>query len=146
MFESQKLESLRSSLSISQPCNGREAPEEYAPSLLLGQLQSEFSEPLPYFRLEAVHVLSILKSRHEVVSETHQIRLTPTSRFDLLLKPQVEQKVKIDVTQHRRDRTALRSTLFCMDDNTILHRSGIEPLSDQTQNHRVGNAMGHHLA
>jgi hypothetical protein len=37
MFEAQKLESLRSSLSIALPCKGREAPKEYAPSLLLGQ-------------------------------------------------------------------------------------------------------------
>jgi len=34
--------------------------------------------------LEAVHVLSVLESRHEVISETHQIRLTPASRFDFL--------------------------------------------------------------
>jgi hypothetical protein len=53
--------------------------------------------------LEAIHVLPELESRHEIISKTHQIRLTPTSRFDLLLKPQVEQKVKVDVTQHGRD-------------------------------------------
>src|SRR6266404_5317120 len=103
MFESQKLEGLRSSLPVTLPCNGSEASEEYAPSLFLGQLQPEVGKPLPHFCLEAVHVLSILESRHEIISETHQIRLTPTKRFDLLLKPQVEQKVKIDVTQHRRD-------------------------------------------
>src|ERR1022692_1595956 len=99
MLESQKLESLWSSLPVSLPCDGREAPEEYVPSLLLGQLQPKFSEPLPHSCLEAVHVLAVLESNHEVISETHQIRLTPTSRFDLLLKPQVEQEVKIDVTQ-----------------------------------------------
>ena len=71
MLEAQKLESLRSSLSIAQPCDGREAPKEYAPSLLLGQLQSELRKSLPHFRLEAIHVLSVLKTHHEVVSEPH---------------------------------------------------------------------------
>ena len=146
MLEAQKLECLRSSLSVPLPRDGREAPEEDAPSLFLGQLQPKFREPLLHFRLEAVHVLSELESRHEIISKTHQIRLTPTSRFDLLLKPQIEQEVKIDVTQHGRDRTALWSTLLCMDDDPILHRSSIEPLSDQAQNHWVGNAVGYHLA
>src|SRR6516225_2495452 len=146
MFEAQKLESLWPSLPVSLPCKGCEASEEHAPSLFLGQLQSEFSKPPPYLRLEAVHVLSVLESRKKIISKTHQIRLTPTSRLDLLLKPQVEQKVKVDVTQHGRDRTALRSTLFCVNDDAVLHCSGIEPFSDQAQNHRVRNAMGHHLA
>jgi len=102
MFEAQKLESLRPSLPVPQPRDGREATEEYAPSLVLGQLQPKVRKPLPHFHLKAVYVLSELESRHEVISETHQIRLTPTSRFDLLFKPQVEQEVKIDVTQHWR--------------------------------------------
>jgi hypothetical protein len=103
MFEAQKLESLRSSLSIAQPCDGREPPEENAPSLFLGQFQPKLCKPFPHLRLEAVHVLSVLESRHEVISETHQIRLTSTGWFDFLLEPQVEQKVKVDVTQHGRD-------------------------------------------
>ena len=45
-----------------------------------------------------------------------------------------------------RDRTALWSPFLCVDDNTILHRSSIEPFSDQAQDHRICNAMGYHLA
>ncbi|PYS61538.1 MAG: recombinase family protein [Acidobacteria bacterium] len=44
-----------------------------------------------------------------------------------------------------RDRTALRSPLLCVDDNTILHRSSIQPFSDQARDHRICNAMGYHL-
>src|SRR5215467_10628704 len=51
MFEPQKLESPWSSKSMSQTCHGCESPKEYAPSLLLGQLQSELREPLPYLLL-----------------------------------------------------------------------------------------------
>jgi len=39
------------------------------------------------------------------------------------------------------NRAALWSTLFCTDDDTILHCFSIEPLSDQAQNHWVSNAV-----
>src|SRR5215469_9411871 len=68
MFEAQKFESLRSPQSVSLTCHARESPKEYAPSLFLGQLQTEFREPLPHLLLEMVHVLSILETHHEVSS------------------------------------------------------------------------------
>src|SRR5215472_1573060 len=100
MFEAQKLEGLRSPQSVPPTCYVCESPKEYAPSLFLGQLQTEFREPLPHLLLEMVHVLSILETHHEVVSETHEVRFASTLRFDLLLKPQVENKVEVEVTQH----------------------------------------------
>jgi len=100
MFEPQKLESLWSSQSVAQTCYARESPKEYAPSFLLGQLQPELRKPLPHFLLEMVHILSELETHYEIVSETHEIRLASTLRFDLLLKPQVENKVEVKVAQH----------------------------------------------
>src|SRR6516164_9508323 len=100
VFEAQKLEGLWPPLSMSQTCDGCESSKEYAPSLFLGQLQTEFREPLPHFLLEVVHVLSILETRHEIVSEAYEVRFAPTLRFDLLLKPQVENKMEVEVTQH----------------------------------------------
>jgi hypothetical protein len=47
-----------------------------------------------------VNVLSILETHHEIVSEAYEIRLAPTLRFDLLFKPQIENKMEIKVTQH----------------------------------------------
>src|ERR1700731_3653277 len=104
MFETQKLKCLRPPHPTLLPCNGCKTPEEYAPSLFLGQLQPEYGEPFPDRPVEMVRLLFELECRHEIISETHQIRLTSTGWFDLLLKPQVEHKVKIDVAQHRRDR------------------------------------------
>src|SRR6516225_9009167 len=49
VLEAQKLEGLRPPQSMSQTCDGCESSKEYAPSLLLGQLQTEFREPLPHF-------------------------------------------------------------------------------------------------
>jgi hypothetical protein len=85
---------------VPQTGHACESPKEYAPSFLLGQLQSEFREPLPHFLLELVHIPSELETHHEVISETQQIRLASTFRSDLLLKPKIENKVKVKVTQH----------------------------------------------
>jgi hypothetical protein len=71
MFEAQKVERLRPSQSVSQICHRCESPKEYAPSLLLGQLQTEFREPFPHLLLEMVHILSELETHHEIISETH---------------------------------------------------------------------------
>jgi hypothetical protein len=66
MFEAQKFEGLWSSQSVSQTGYACESPKEYAPSLLLGQLQTEVREPLPNDLLEMVHVPSELETHHEV--------------------------------------------------------------------------------
>jgi hypothetical protein len=100
MLEAQKLEGLRPSQSVSQTSHTCESPKEYAPSFLLGQFQPEFREPFPHPLLELVRVLSELEAHHKVISKTHQIRLAPTLRFDLLLKPYIENKVKIKIAQH----------------------------------------------
>lgn len=38
------------------------------------------------------------------------------------------------------------SPFLCADDNPILYRSGVEPFSDQAQDHRICDAIGYHLA
>jgi hypothetical protein len=86
---------------VSQTGHACKSPKEYAPSFLLGQLQTEFRKPLPHFLLEVVHLFSELETHHEIISETQQIRLAPTLRFDLLLKPQIENEVEVKVAQHR---------------------------------------------
>ena len=100
MLEAQKLEGLRPPQSVSQTSHVCESPKEYAPSLFLGQLQPELREPLPHSLLELVRVFTELEAHHKVISKTHQIRLAPTLRFDFLLKPQIENKMKIKVAQH----------------------------------------------
>jgi Mg2+ and Co2+ transporter CorA len=100
MFEAQKLEGLRPSQSMSQTCHSCESSKEYVPSLFFGQLQSEIREPLPHLLLELVHILSELETHDEIISETHEVRLASTLWFDLLFKPQIENKVEVKVAQH----------------------------------------------
>ncbi len=66
MFKAEKLESFWPSTSMTQLCYSCEAPKEDAPSFLLGQPQSELSESLPHFRLEAIYIFSVLETHHEV--------------------------------------------------------------------------------
>ena len=56
MLEAQKLEGFRPPQSVPQACHACEPSKEDAPSLFLGQLQTEFREPLPHFLLEVVRV------------------------------------------------------------------------------------------
>jgi hypothetical protein len=100
MFEAKKLESFWSPISVAQTRNACKAPKENASCFLLSQFQPEFREPLPHFRLELVRVFPELKTHHKIISETHQIRLAPTVWPDFLLKPQIENEVKIKVAQH----------------------------------------------
>jgi hypothetical protein len=102
VFKAQKLERLWPSHSVLLPCDGREPSKEYAPSFLLGQLQSKLDEPILYLLVESVCIPLELKSCQKIVCETHQISFTPTRRFEFPLKPQVQKKVKIDVTQDGR--------------------------------------------
>ncbi len=71
MFEAQKFKGLWSPQSVPQTCHACKSSKEYAPSFLLGQLQTEFREPLPHSLLEMVRILSELEAHHEVISETH---------------------------------------------------------------------------
>jgi hypothetical protein len=100
MLEAKKLESFRPPQSVPQTSHACESPKEYAPSFLLGQLQPEFRKPFPHLLLELVRVLPELESHHKVIGKTHQIRLAPTLLLDFLLKPQIENKMKIKVAQH----------------------------------------------
>ena len=72
VFKAQKLERFRSSQSVSQPCDGCEAPEEHAPSFLLGQFQPEVSKAFSHLVLETISVISELEGHCEIISETHQ--------------------------------------------------------------------------
>src|SRR5215471_105301 len=78
MFEAQEFERFWSPESVSQTRHGCESSKEYAPSLFLGQLQTEFREPLPHLLLEMVHVLSKLETHHEIVSEAYEVRFAST--------------------------------------------------------------------
>jgi len=102
---------------MSTPHSGGKTPKEQHPSLVLGQLQIEPRKAFPQLALKALRVIGKLKASHKIISESHQVRLATTPWFEFLLKPQVERKVQINVTEHRRYRATLRRPfLGCNED------------------------------
>ena len=126
MLEAEELKRLRP-LSMLAPGGGGKTSKEQQPSLVLGQLQIELREPLPQLALEVLRVVLELEAPHEIISKTHQVRLASTLRFEFLLKPQIERKVQIQITEHRRYGTALRRPFLGWNEDTVLHCPGLEP-------------------
>src|SRR5438477_7347228 len=94
--------------------------------------------------LKVFCVRQILETEHEVIDEAHQVRRALALWFELLLEPQVQGVVQIDVGEHTGDRSALRSSLLGTNNDPILHRSGLEPLTNQAQDHRISDALPDH--
>src|SRR5215469_4226022 len=99
MFEAEKLEGFRPPISMTQTRNGCETSKENTPCFLLSQLQSKFCKSLPHMFLEAVCIFPKLKGHHEIIGEARQICFALTVRLDFLFKPQIENEVKVKVTQ-----------------------------------------------
>src|SRR5215469_11475025 len=123
----------------------RKAPEGEQPGFVLGQFQIESSEPFSQLSLIAVRIFAVLEASHKVIGEPHQVRLAASLRFDLLRKPQIERKVQVQITEHRRYRPPLRDAFLSVDEGSVLHDPGLQPFRNEPKDHRVGNAVSHHL-
>ena len=77
MFEAEKLEGLRPQ-PASAPHGGSKASKEQQPSLVLGQLQIEPRKAFPQLALKVLRIILDLKASHEIISESHQVRLATT--------------------------------------------------------------------
>src|SRR6516225_9173014 len=87
------------------------APEGEQPGFVLGQFQIESSEPFSQSPLIAVRIFAVLE-------ESHEVSLAPSLRFDLLRKPQIERKVQVQITEHRRYRPPLRDAFLSVDEGS----------------------------
>ncbi len=54
--------------------------------------------------------------------------------------------MQVDGRERGTDWTALRRPFVHANDDALLHHAGPESLSNEAQNDRVGDAVGHHLA
>ena len=96
MFEAKKLESFRLPAVPRAALSGEPAKEQQ-PSLFLGGLQVEFSEALAELIPKGFRVRQVLETHHEVIDETHEIRLASALPSKFPFEPQVEGVVQVDV-------------------------------------------------
>src|SRR6185436_8382660 len=99
VLEAEKLKRL-GPLSAFAPRGGGKTSEEQQPSFVLGQLQIESRKTLPQLTLELLRISPKLEAPYEIIGKTHEERLASTLLFELLLKPQIEREVQIQVTEH----------------------------------------------
>ncbi len=100
MREAQEVEGLRSAQTSSLPLFRGIPPELDEPGLVGVYLQSEASEPILHGAQEPLRVVLVLEAHHEVVGVSNDDCVA----FDLmaaplLLEPQVEDVVQVDVRQ-----------------------------------------------
>src|ERR1700739_4961447 len=73
------------------------SPEAHDPRLFFCQLQAEFSEAILQVQLELFGIAPVLEIRHEIISESCQVRLSLAARLDLLFEPEIKNKVQVDI-------------------------------------------------
>ncbi|SRR6266436_881741 len=99
MLEAQKLKSLRPHPGPC-PIDSSKPAKLQNPSLLLGQIQVESDKPLPKLPEKFFRLVPVLETAHEIIDESHQIRLALTLRLEFLLKPQVQRVMQIKITEN----------------------------------------------
>ena len=100
--EAQEVEGLRSALSTSLPILPGKPPELDEPGLVGVYLQSEACEPLLHGVQKTLRVPLVLEAHHEVVGVAHDDCVAfDLAAAPLLLEPQVENVVQVDVRQSR---------------------------------------------
>ena len=102
MLESQKLKGFRLRAVLRFPF-GSEASKENQPRLLVGQFQIESRKTFPQISIEPFRVPFVLETCHKIIRKPSQICLTLAPLPKLLLEPQVENKMQIDIGQKRAE-------------------------------------------
>ena len=135
--EAQELERLRLRITTAGTVRGGVPPELDQPCLLLGHLQRELRQSFTEIGLEPLGVVAMLEARHVVVGETHDDHVTAGVSPAPLVGPQVEDVVKVDVGEQRRDRCPLDRSLRRLRPLPLFDDPGPEPLADQSQDSLV---------
>src|SRR5271156_1404729 len=99
MREAQKIERLGLSLTAPLAVVSRIPAELQQPRLVGMQLQPELAQSWRQFLPALLGLRSVLKSKHDVVSEPDHEYLAPRSLLTPCPDPQVERVVQIDVGQ-----------------------------------------------
>src|SRR5690242_12061432 len=141
MRETKKIERLGPTQPTRRSPSGSMPPEFDQPRLIWMQLQVELREPLSKIDKKPLRISLMLKTHHEIVSETHDDHITMRIPTSPPVSPQVEDIVQVHVSQQRRRRSTLRCSLHSLRPVPILDNSCSQPLTDETQNSLIGDPV-----
>src|SRR4029077_16415854 len=113
----------------------REEADE--PCLLRVQREAVLPESLRKYFQHAPRVELAAEADEKVVGVAHEKGGSLQPRSDVALKPGVEHFVQVHVREQRRDDSPLRSAGIGMRDASLLHHSGVQPFSDESEQHSV---------
>src|SRR5664279_5390002 len=106
--KAQKVERLRFPEPALSTVLRRETAELDQSGLVRMQLQIELREPFTKFAQELSRIIEVLKPDHEIIGEPHDDHVAPGVPIPPMPDPQVENVVKVNVSEQRTGRCSLR--------------------------------------
>src|SRR6266536_200028 len=101
------------------------------------QRKAILAESLRQDRKESLGISFVLEQYCEVIRESNQSSTTIERPLHVPDEPLVEHLVQVDVREERRDHPSLRRSFIGMREIQSLDDPGVQPLSDQAQQHSV---------
>ena len=83
------------------------AAKGQAPRFLGRQFQTKLMHTHGQLRRKALCILRLLKADEKIIGKSYKVRFAAAGGLHHLLKPQIQHIMKVDVTQQRRNRSAL---------------------------------------
>lgn len=105
------------------------------------QFKAELEHALFELCQKLLGLRSMLKSDNKVVGPSNDDHLTSRSVLTSLLRPKIQDVVKIDVRKQGADAPTLRHSFFRLLSLTIKHDSGLQPFLDQADHALILNSM-----
>src|SRR3989338_693080 len=120
---------------------GRKAAKFQNPRLLGMKFQAELEHALFEVSQKLLGLRFVLKPNNKVVGPAHDDHLTARFVPSSLLRPEVQNVVKINVRRQGANAPALRLSFFRFCSKAINHDTRLEPLPDQADHFLIPNSM-----
>ena len=105
------------------------------------QFKIKLSKTLNKHFLELLGILSVLEAHHKVIAKPHDDHVAGCTRLPPVVRPDVEDVVKINVGKQRTDTAPLRYAFFANNPRAFFQNSRIQPFLDVPQDPFVYDSM-----
>ena len=132
--ETEEIEGLRSTFPARPAVRHREPSELDEACLVRVQLKRELAHPLPEVVEKLFRIRLALAANDEVIGVTYDDSVPRSlSGAPLLLEPEVEDIVQVNVGEDGRNHRALRGPLQVVLPLVVFHDAGVQPLGNQPE-------------